>query len=339
MEKSEVRFFKILPFINIVLSFLIVIHHSFNINIDYNVNIKNVAWIIERYLYNITECAVPIFFFMSAVLFYRDFHGELETFKRKVKNRVKSLLLPYIIFNIIGYIKHIVFANQDFGLFRLLGSIITSDTMPLWFLRELFILSILAPILYKLKSKRNVEYFVNFFIIILIITGIVKYRTFVYWLPLYLYGSNHNIYDLINERKNKYLSIIIVFMFFMMPLFLPNINGNMDMLGNIVFYFYRFISVQFYLCLINKLSKYNVKQHYFYKYSFWVYCTHFPFISIYKLFFSKIISLFNIDINNVVLLFQYVSTICIVCIVCIVSANIVKKLFPKMFLILNGGRC
>ena len=175
MEKSEVRFFKILPFINIVLSFLIVIHHSFNINIDYNVNIKNVAWIIERYLYNITECAVPIFFFMSAVLFYRDFHGELETFKRKVKNRVKSLLLPYIIFNIIGYIKHIVFANQDFGLFRLLGSIITSDTMPLWFLRELFILSILAPILYKLKSKRNVEYFVNFFIIILIITGILLF--------------------------------------------------------------------------------------------------------------------------------------------------------------------
>lgn len=157
MEKSEVRFFKILPFINIVLSFLIVIHHSFNINIDYNVNIKNFAWIIERYLYNITECAVPIFFFMSAVLFYRDFHGELETYKRKVNNRVKSLLLPYVIFNIIGYIKHIVFANQNFDLFRLLGSIITSDTMPLWFLRELFILSILAPILYKLKSKRNKE--------------------------------------------------------------------------------------------------------------------------------------------------------------------------------------
>ena len=322
MEKSEVRFFKILPFINIVLSFLIVIHHSFNINIDYNVNIKNFAWIIERYLYNITECAVPIFFFMSAILFYRDFHGELETYKRKVNNRVKSLLLPYVIFNIIGYIKHIVFANQNFDLFRLLGSIITSDTMPLWFLRELFILSILAPILYKLKSKRNVEYFVNFFIIILIITGIIKYRTFVYWLPLYLYGSNHNIYDLINAQKNKYLSIIIVFMFFMMPL-----------------YFYRFISIQFYLCLINKLSKYNVKQHDFYKYSFWVYCTHFPFISIYKLFSTKIINLFNIGINNMVILLQYFSTVCIVCIVCIVSANIVKKYCPKMFLIVNGGRC
>ena len=200
-------------------------------------------------------------------------------------------------------------------------------------MRELFILSILAPILYKLKSKRNVEYFVNFFIIILIITGIVKYRTFVYWLPLYLYGSNHNIYDLINEQKNKYLSIIIVFMFFMMPLFLPNINGNMDMLGNIVFYFYRFISIQFYL------SKYNVKQHDFYKYSFWVYCTHFPFISIYKLFSTKIINLFNIGINNMVILLQYFSTVCIVCIVCIVSANIVKKYFPKLFLIVNGGRC
>ena len=67
MEKSEVRFFKILPFINIVLSFLIVIHHSFNINIDYNVNIKNVAWIIERYLYNITECA-PTFLFKAFCL-------------------------------------------------------------------------------------------------------------------------------------------------------------------------------------------------------------------------------------------------------------------------------
>lgn len=339
MEKSEVNFFKILPFINIVLSFLIVIHHSFNIDINYNADIKNFDWIIERYLYNITECAVPIFFFMSAVLFYRDYHGEFETYKRKLKNRVRSLILPYIIFNTIGYIKHIVFMNQGFSLFRLINSIITSDTMPLWFLRELFILSILAPVLYKLRSNRNVEYFINLFILILIITGIVKYRTFAYWLPLYLYGSNHNIYDLINNEKNKYLSKIIGFSFFMMPLFLPNINGNMDMLGNIAFYFYRFISIQFYLCLIKKLSKHNIKQYDFYKYSFWVYCTHFPFISIYKLFSTKIINLFNIGINNMVIFLQYFSTVCIVCIVCIVSANIVKKYFPKMFLILNGGRC
>ena len=59
----------------------------------------------------------------------------------------------------------------------------------------------------------------------------------------------------------------------------------------------------------------------------------------YKLFSTKIINLFNIGINNMVILLQYFSTVCIVCIVCIVSANIVKKYCPKMFLIVNGGRC
>lgn len=152
MKRKE--FFNYLPYINFILSIMIVMHHSFNINVDYNTEIKGIDWALERFFYNISECAVPIFFFISAILFYRNYEGTKKDYFYKVKKRIGSILIPYVIFNTIGYLKHVLFSHDSFTIIGLLKSIAISDTMPLWFLRELFILVLLTPIIFRIRRRK-----------------------------------------------------------------------------------------------------------------------------------------------------------------------------------------
>lgn len=106
LDISEKRFLAILPQINFLLSLLIVFHHGFISIVRYNGSFSPFSYgltvSIERYLYNISECAVPFFFFLSAYLFYRTYDGSWSQYLYKIKRRFWSLLIPYIIFGTIG---------------------------------------------------------------------------------------------------------------------------------------------------------------------------------------------------------------------------------------------
>lgn len=46
----------------------------------------------------ISHCAVPIFFLISGYLFFQGLHEwDTKTWKRKIRSRVKTLLIPYIL--------------------------------------------------------------------------------------------------------------------------------------------------------------------------------------------------------------------------------------------------
>lgn len=107
--------------------------------------------------------AVPLFFFFSGFLFFREQAFSRSDYFRKLKSRVRTLLLPYLVFALIGagYIWvvktfNLSRANEnpyneihnlwDFGRFILLDS---GGVGPLWFLRHLFILSLLSPLVFE----------------------------------------------------------------------------------------------------------------------------------------------------------------------------------------------
>lgn len=129
--------------VNFLLSLLIVFHHGFTMNVDYNGSFDPSSYgmnmAIQRYMYNLSECAVPVFFFISAFLFYRTFDGSWNNYKEKMSRRIFSLFVPYIIFSTMGYVKSLVFngglGGGNFSDYLL--SLWESNTMPLWFIREL----------------------------------------------------------------------------------------------------------------------------------------------------------------------------------------------------------
>ncbi|MDB2103245.1 acyltransferase [Clostridium paraputrificum] len=343
-------FFSILPYVNFILSLLIVMHHSFTLNVDYNIEEKDIAWAVERYLYNLSECAVPVFFFFSAMLFYRNYDGSGKAYIIKLKKRIVSLLIPYVIFNTLGYLKHILVSGKSFTVISLIKSILTSDTMPLWFVRELMIFIVLAPVIYYLKNKKIIFGICTVIILPLITLGIAKYRTFLYWLPIYCLGAMFKIDWMMNIKSIKNIprfvsglfaskiikySILLGYLFWVWML--PNTTGIQGYVGNFNFYLFRVFSVPIVIAIFVHFnsSVNSVKRApEIFNYSFWVYCVHFPMISIYRLVFEKV---FLVK-NSVMELIEYFSTIVVVYLGAICIAMIIKKIIPHLWKILNGGR-
>jgi fucose 4-O-acetylase-like acetyltransferase len=109
----------------------------------------------------LVKVAMPTFFVMSGYLFFANVEKfNKEIYQQKIWRRIKTLLIPYIIWNLLMAAKLKVFSLSIFW---------TPANMPLWFLRDLMIVSLLTPIIYIGVKK-------------------LGYWLFVLLLPIYLTG-------------------------------------------------------------------------------------------------------------------------------------------------------
>ena len=109
----------------------------------------------------LVKAAMPTFFVMSGYLFFANAtRWNAQTYWQKIKRRIKSLLIPYIIWNLLMAVKLKAFS---------LSILWEPANMPLWFLRDLIIVSLLTPIIYIGVKK-------------------LGYWLFVILLPVYLTG-------------------------------------------------------------------------------------------------------------------------------------------------------
>lgn len=139
---------------------------------------------------------VPIYFFISGFVFFLGVDWNRETYFRKLKNRVRTLLIPYLIWNTAAIailtIKYLPFLEcfrtnySDFHFsFKALLSCFWNYTdgfypilleqrdpfamtggiwpinIPLWFLRDLMIVVAATPLLYRLLKSRKGKYTVT----------------------------------------------------------------------------------------------------------------------------------------------------------------------------------
>ena len=339
-------FLYVLTQVNFLLSLLIVFHHGFTTNVDFNGSFLPSAYgttvAIERYMYNLSECAVPVFFFISAYLFYRTFDGTWINYKEKMKRRFRSLLVPYLIFCTLGYVKSLVF-NGGLGggnLADFLLSLWECNTMPLWFIRELMALSLLAPIIWKLLRIPIWAVIICAIIIVLTCLGLVPYRSFMYWIPVYMMGAALNskiANEVLNLRQvsRNYIGIIAVSCYFVVAWFLPNGIARQEMtIGqNSAFAFFRLISPIIWMVIIGWLSMVTVKEYRFMRYSFFVYCMHAPIITLLTLIYTKTMTRL-IDIEIV----QYFAVIVGTYSFCVLLAVVLQRYTPWLWSILNGKR-
>lgn len=123
---------------------------------------------------------VPLFFFISGFLFFYRTRFTHETYMQKIKRRYHTLFVPYVIWNFIGFIILLIELHPYLSsLFPLLnryqvnietflsyfwiaelpvsmnGPSNPIDT-PLWFVRDLMVLGILAPLVYWLIRRTGI---------------------------------------------------------------------------------------------------------------------------------------------------------------------------------------
>ena len=95
----------------------------------------------------LVKVAVPAFFIMSGYLFFANVEEfTKQIYQQKIRRRIKTLLIPYIIWNLMMAIK-----LNSLG--TLLSGLWTPVNMPLWFLRDLMIVSLATPIIYIFIKK------------------------------------------------------------------------------------------------------------------------------------------------------------------------------------------
>ena len=119
-----------------------------------------------------TLIAVPLFFFMSGFLFFNgvDRFGRSE-YLNKLKSRVKRLLIPYLLWGVfVVGVKYVFYKigleNADYLFKDTLSWIYHIVWRPLnfqlWFIRDLFLVVLISPIIYFLFRRMRV-----FFVVLL----------------------------------------------------------------------------------------------------------------------------------------------------------------------------
>ena len=110
------------------------------------------------------QIAVPGFFMISGYRFYRDFDwGKL---RGKWQRRIKSLLVPYIVWNFLYYLSYVIASRipavgdvvgkgvVEFSLTAVVDAVVAHTyNNVFWYLYQLLWLVLLAPVLYPLLKR------------------------------------------------------------------------------------------------------------------------------------------------------------------------------------------
>jgi len=143
---------------------IIAIHHQ-SIN-SANVETADVNYFIQEFICNgIGRVSVPLFAFMSGLLFFKSYPS-LTSFKITLKKKFITIFLPYLLSSIYSFgiylIGHIYIKHDCPGFLEIIKRILFHPiSVQLWFLRDLMILFIISPILYRVYKKIG-SWFVGF---------------------------------------------------------------------------------------------------------------------------------------------------------------------------------
>lgn len=287
--------------------------------------------------------AVPIFFLFSGFWFF--FKIDKFTFiwySHKLKKRLHTLCLPYLLWSILGFISVYLiktFYNESFNSIADISSLTLSElsytllwkpvgAYPLWFIRDLYIIIIFSPIIYLLIRYSGLLFIALF--TILWMSNIVK-CSYVYSMYFFSLGSYLSIYHKAKlEQRNcnycltigvSWFILCIMLQYYDPPYYLHSFSIILGIFC--LWKLYDSIPTSFILLLNNKklLSS-----------SFFIYAFHEPLLTIIKSIGIHICS------HQIFIFFLYFFAPFTTILIALTTANIISSYFPNMYSILCGGR-
>lgn len=168
MNKAEKLFRNRVIWAQFLLCILVIWVHSYNVDIFKPVKLGGVVRGLESFISDgLGQTAVPGFFMISAFLFYRQF--DWDQLLRKWKSRFYTLVIPYMLWNLIYYIAYFFMTNipavheqlhrskVQLSLSELFFAIVYFRyNSVFWFMFQLILLVMLAPAVYGLLRRKRV---------------------------------------------------------------------------------------------------------------------------------------------------------------------------------------
>jgi len=154
---------------------VVFIHAKFMVN---GVNTVTPYDVVSHFFTSvISQVAVPLFFFISGCLYFRDYSDfTINTYWKKQRRRLNTLVIPFLLWNTVFWLlftglKHILPSFTNGGI-----PVITEASLqdviwvfwgnptggpidfPLWFIRDLITVTFLSPLLFFLLFKFKAGY-------------------------------------------------------------------------------------------------------------------------------------------------------------------------------------
>ena len=287
--------------------------------------------------------AVPMFFAISGLLFFRGISKIKDVFKKQVK-RTKTILIPYLIWNVI-FVLWFVILDWIPSASQFVNSTIVNDITSLsfwhgfvylfvkpagfhlWFLRDLIIFICITPALYYCIC------FAKWIVPILCFALSFKY-SFFNGLAFFSLGGIMALFysfEQINAICSKFglLSVILWVLYsFCTPLFVFSAKfAIIAQLSGIVAIWFLYDKVP-QSRITRSLRELNI-----FGYSFFVYVFHEPFFNIIKKIMLKVFGIGDVSLSILYLINPIIALTIIICI-----AKVFEHLLPRFYCILTGGR-
>lgn len=342
MEISKYNSNKI-SYLNLILIVFVLLLHSYYTEAsDYPC-----AMAIQRFTgtYGLTGVAVPMFYLLSGLLFFNGIKAVKDCLP-KMRKRVRTLLVPYIIWNIIFVLWYVVlqnlpgiggFINNDIA-----GKVCSPDIVsdiyellwkpansPLWFLRDLIILVATSPIWYFFIKQ--LKWFGPLFIVIL--TPYIN----LYVSPFFLLGGCIAMHSSLEKISYKfigggktYIAAIVYVGNAFAQIFIDYHHSYQSFIACLC----GIVTIWWLYDWIVKGKNYKMaKLHQLLGYSFFIYLFHEPVFNIIKKLDLKILG-----VHEWSLIILYLANPIIMCVLAILIAKLLQKFVPKTYSILVGGR-
>lgn len=311
MKYEELKY-KVFDWLRFPLIVFVVYIHSFGEKIDFSaINFDNLLPLDYYNLFRIsishvlTHIAVPMFFFISGYLFFNKLHEwKYSIYFSKLKKRIKTLLVPFILWNTITILLKIQSLVRNDGLSSLwdffkennygslywncevwnldrvdwLGIPTPSSSpylIPLWYLRDLMVTIIISPIFYYLFKYAKTW---GLFILFICYISLIGFKmpgfstTALFFFGAGAYFNLNNIDPTQFSYKYRYpiygLALILW-------IFVTRYDGHNTPVGNIIYPFYIVIGSISMFNLATAFVKNGIHfPHILTKSSFFIYVVH-----------------------------------------------------------------
>jgi surface polysaccharide O-acyltransferase-like enzyme len=292
---------KSISFLSII---LVVFLHANNLPNTPNFNSDKFKFLnifIQEFISNgICRIAVPYFFIISGFLLFFNYQFTFYSVFAKIEKRIKSLLIPYLCWSIIGIIIYIFlqsipgtqsFFNNKLVIESTLSefiTLLTSNPIPyqLWFIKNLFLFVLCSPLIYLVLKYTNLLVFVLLFFLwykfnFLYIVSVESIFFFIFGAYLAMFFDK-----LKNIQQNSRLAILIWLLFvgiktiFIIYFILPK---HIILTLNIISILFGIWSTSsFYGYLTSIKYKFHDSIKMYYGFTFFLFAVHEPFLVIVK---------------------------------------------------------
>lgn len=247
-------------------------------------------------------------------------------YKNKLKNRINTLLIPYIIWCVFGYTYNRIAGVENEGnIFEQIQQILWGTPImtghpsgrALWYVRNLMVFAILSPLYYAI-----VKYLRHFTLVIVVITSIYLKTDFPFYSPYILLGAYIAINEFSFEKICNSFSMKVMIPLTIAIYFLYIYKMLPGIIATIVF-----------IIMLYKIFEQISIPPILIKSSTLLYMSHLYITTILRKLLIAILPN-NVGLNLLAIIITWVSTVML----CIGAYYIMKRYTPRFLATVTGGR-